>query len=80
MTTAALTLYFRAILKHSSGSMLGGFVALVYIVNYMLLQMETYAPLAGSLVLFVLLCVVMYLTTNVNTQKEQIKTESDSIQ
>ncbi len=62
MTTGALMFYFRAILKNRSAYLLGGFVALVYLLNYMLLQMETYALLAGSLVLFVLLCVVMYLT------------------
>ena len=54
--------------------MLGGFVTLVYILNYMLLQMQTYALLSGSLVLFLLLCVVMYLTANMNS-KEQTKTE-----
>ena len=66
MTTSALMLYFRGILKSRSAYMLGGFVALVYALNYMLLQMETYALLAGSLVLFLLLCVVMYLTSNIN--------------
>lgn len=64
MTAGALTLYFKAILKHRSGYMLGGFVAFVYLINYMLLQMEVYALLAGSLVLFALLCGVMYLTAN----------------
>lgn len=62
MTTGALMFYFRAILKNRSAYLLGGFVALEYQLNYMLLQMETYALLAGSLVLFVPLCVVMYLT------------------
>lgn len=70
MTTGALMLYFRGILKSCSAYMLGGFVALVYALNYMLLQMETYALLAGILVLFLLL----YLTTNINT-KEQSETE-----
>ena len=64
MTISALMLYFKAILKNNSAYMLGGFVTIVYVVNYMLLQMETFALLAGSLVLFVLLCVVMYLTSN----------------
>lgn len=63
MTVCALTFYYRAILKSRSAYVLGLFVAMVYGVNYMLLQMETYALLAGSLVLFVLLCVVMYLTS-----------------
>ena len=51
------------LLVKSGAYVLGLFVAMVYGVNYMLLQMETYALLAGSLVLFVLLCVVMYLTS-----------------
>lgn len=36
--------------------------------------METYALLAGSLVLFLLLCVVMYLTSNIDNNK-LLKTE-----
>jgi inner membrane protein len=75
MTTGALMLYFRGILKSRSAYVLGGFVAVVYALNYMLLQMETYALLAGSVVLFLLLCVVMYLTANMNNNKELAKTE-----
>ena len=75
MTTGALMFYFRAILKSRSAYVLGGFVAVVYALNYMLLQMETYALLAGSVVLFLLLCVVMYLTANINNNKELEKTE-----
>ncbi len=71
MTIGALLLYFRAILKSRSAYVLGGFIAVVYAVNYVLLQMETYALLAGSLVLFALLSVVMYLTANMNTKAEQ---------
>ena len=69
MTISALMLYFKAILKNNSAYMLGGFVTIVYVVNYMLLQMETFALLAGSLVLFALLCVVMYLTSNKKLSK-----------
>ena len=75
MTTGALMFYFRAILKSRSAYVLGGFVAVVYTLNYMLLQMETYALLAGSVVLFLLLCVVMYLTANMSNNKELAKTE-----
>ena len=75
MTTGALMFYFRAILKSRSAYILGGFVALVYTLNYMLLQMETYALLAGSLVLFLLLSVVMYLTANNNDSNQLVKTE-----
>jgi len=42
---------------------------MVYALNYMLLQLEKYALLAGSLVLFLLLCIVMYFTTNINNNK-----------
>ena len=75
MTTGALMFYFRAILKSRSAYVLGAFVAVVYALNYMLLQMETYALLTGSVVLFLLLCVVMYLTANMNNNKELAKTE-----
>ena len=75
MTIGALIFYFRAILKSRGAYVLGGFVAVVYALNYMLLQMETYALLAGSVVLFLLLCVVMYLTANMNNNKELAKTE-----
>lgn len=64
MTTGALILYFRAILKNRSAYMLGLFVTIVYAMNYMMLQMETYALLTGSLLLFILLCVLMYITAN----------------
>lgn len=71
MTVVALMLYFRAILKNNSAYILGAFIALVYILNYVLLQMQTYALLAGSLLLFVVLCVVMYLTANLGNNKKE---------
>ncbi len=74
MTTGALMFYFKAILRSRSAYILGGFVAVVYALNYMLLQMETYALLAGSVVLFLLLCVVMHLTADINN-KQTDKTE-----
>lgn len=71
MTTAALILYFKAILRNKAAYMLGLFTAAVYGVNYILLQMETYALLVGSLILFILLCVVMYLTADLNNRKAE---------
>lgn len=38
----------------------------MYMANYILLQMETYSLLAGSLLLFILLSVMMYFTANMN--------------
>lgn len=66
MTTIALTLYYIGILKSKSAWILGGFISIMYIVNYILLQMETHSLLAGSLLLFVLLSVMMYFTANMN--------------
>lgn len=66
MTTLALTLYYRGILKNRSAWVLGGFISIMYVTNYILLQMETYSLLAGSLLLFVLLSVMMYFTANMN--------------
>lgn len=66
MTTLALTLYYKGILKNKSAWVLGGFISIMYVTNYILLQMETYSLLAGSLLLFVLLSVIMYFTANMN--------------
>lgn len=62
MTTLALTGYYRGILKSRVAYLLGTFVALAYGISYILLQMETFALLGGTLVLFLCLLIVMYLT------------------
>ena len=67
MTIAALFGYFRGILRDRSAWLLTALVALAYLLSYVLLQMETYALLAGTLVLFVLLVGIMYLTRNLNS-------------
>ena len=65
MTTAALGGYFIGIVKNKWAWLLTGLVALAYGVIYVLLQMETFAFLAGTLILFIILCVIMALTRNV---------------
>ncbi len=69
MTIGALTFYYRAILKGKSAYLLASFIAVVYGINYILLQMEIYALLAGSLVLFAMLMAVMYITAEMKTDK-----------
>ncbi len=71
MTTAALTLYFRGILKSKAAWVLGALIALAYALCYVLLQMKTYALLFGTLLLFALLCIVMYFTRNIQTTHNQ---------
>ncbi|MBO7604146.1 MAG: inner membrane CreD family protein, partial [Bacteroidales bacterium] len=70
MTTVALGAYFVAIVKNKWAYLLAGLVALAYAVIYVLLQMETYAFLVGTLILFVILCVIMFLTRNLKMDKD----------
>ena len=70
MTIAALFGYFRGILRDRSALLLTALVALAYLLSYILLQMETYALIAGTLVLFVLLVGIMYLTRNLNREPQ----------
>ena len=64
MTTVSLGAYFIGIAKGKWAFLLTALVALAFGVIYVLLQMETYAFLAGTLLLFIILCVIMYLTRN----------------
>jgi len=66
MTVAALFGYFRGILRDKTAYLLTALVAVAYVLSYILLQMQTYALLSGTLLLFVLLVGIMYLTTNLN--------------
>ena len=70
MTVAALFGYFRGILRDKTAYLLTVLVAVAYLLSYILLQMQTYALLAGTLLLFVLLVGIMYLTTNLNKRSE----------
>ena len=69
MTVAALFGYFRGILRDRSAWLLTALVALAYLLSYVLLQMETFAFLVGTLVLFALLVGIMYLTRNLNREQ-----------
>ena len=64
MTVAALTCYFRAILRNRAAYVLGALTAVAFFLSYILLQMKTYAFLSGTLLLFVLLAAIMYFTRN----------------
>ncbi|MBP5334713.1 MAG: cell envelope integrity protein CreD [Bacteroidales bacterium] len=70
MTTGALGVYFAGIVKSKWAYLLTGLVALAYGVIYILLQMETFAFLAGSLLLFAILCVIMALTKKMHFDQE----------
>ena len=62
MTTGALGAYFYGFLKSKVALSFTGAVACLYGFIYILLQMETGPLLAGTIALFVILCVIMYFT------------------
>lgn len=66
LTTGALTYYFRGIVKNRWGYLLGGLVGLCYAIIYILLGMETFAFLTGTMLLFIILLVIMALTRKIN--------------
>jgi len=68
MTVTALFGYFRGILRDRVAWFLTGFVAMAYALSYLLLQMENFAFMAGTLILFVLLAGVMFITRNLNKE------------
>lgn len=62
-STGLLTLYFGAILhSHKLGAMLGGGLAALYALLYVILQAEENALLMGSVLIFALLAVLMLVT------------------
>ncbi|MBR5055646.1 MAG: cell envelope integrity protein CreD, partial [Bacteroidales bacterium] len=76
MTTVALGGYFIAIFKNKWAFLLTALVAVAYGVIFVLLRMETFAFLTGTLLLFAILCLIMYLTRNLqggDTETEAVQ-------
>lgn len=72
MTVALLTVYTSAVLKiRKTAFYIGGALLLLYSYIFVLIQMESYALLAGSLGLFVILAFFMYLSQKIEWNKEQ---------
>jgi inner membrane protein len=70
-----LTAYSRAVLKSGKRALaIFGLLLGLYAFLYVLLQLEDYALLLGSLVLLVALAVVMYVTRNVNWRSARATT------
>ena len=66
MTTASMGGYFIGIMKNKWAYILTALVAIAYGVIYVLLQMEIFAFLTGTLLLFLILCIIMFLTRKLN--------------
>jgi len=64
MTIGLITIFLAAVLKKKKPAlMIGGLLVFLYGFIYILLQMETYALLAGSIGLFVVLALAMFLSS-----------------
>ena len=71
MTVGLVTGYLAGILKiRKTALMVGALLLLLYLFMYVLLQMETYALLFGSLGIFVILAVLMFVSLKVKWYKE----------
>ena len=67
MTVILLTCYMAGVLKiKKTAFTIGGLLAILYLYIFILIQMETYALLAGSLGLFAILAIIMYFSQRIN--------------
>lgn len=65
-------LFSNSVMKSKSlGFMSGGVVTILYVFIYFLLQMQDYTLLVGSLSLFIILAIVMYLTRKIDWYGEK---------
>ena len=67
LTVTLITCYMTGILKvRKTALKIGGLLSLLYLCIYILIQMETYTLLAGSIGLFVILALIMYFSQRIN--------------
>ena len=67
MTIGLITLFMRALLKNHRAALLIGLLLLIlYAFIYVIMQLESYALLVGSLGVFIILAVAMYASQKIN--------------
>ncbi|MBK9104127.1 MAG: inner membrane CreD family protein [Saprospiraceae bacterium] len=65
-TILLITLYSRSIFSEKKYALVaGGLLVVLFGFIYIILQLEDYALLAGSIALFVIIALIMYLTRKV---------------
>lgn len=70
MTILLLTCYFMGVLKIKKTALtIGALLTVLYTYIYVLIQLETYALLAGSAGLFLILAIIMYYSQKINWSK-----------
>ncbi|MDA3840321.1 MAG: cell envelope integrity protein CreD [Patescibacteria group bacterium] len=67
ITAIMITVYSKHIFKNNRLTILqGGILLIVYLFMYTIIQLEDYALLVGSIGLFVILAIVMYISRKIN--------------
>jgi inner membrane protein len=74
MTVTLITCYMIGVLKIKKTALtIGSLLALLYLYIFLLIQMETYALLAGSIGLFVILALIMYFSQRIQWNGQRRK-------
>lgn len=67
MTITLITVFMRALLHNTRAALIiGGLLLMLYTFIYIIMQLESYALLVGSLGIFVILAVAMYASHKIN--------------
>lgn len=67
MTIGLITLFMRALLRHRRAALIIGLLLLIlYTFIYVIMQLESYALLVGSLGVFAILAIAMYASQKIN--------------
>ena len=77
MTIGLITLFMRTLLRNTRAALfIGLLLTVLYTFIYVIMQLESYALLVGSLGIFVILAVAMYASQKINWYQEKLKIEN----
>lgn len=77
MTIGLITLFMRPLLRNTRAALfIGLLLTVLYTFIYVIMQLESYALLVGSLGIFVILAVAMYASQKINWYQEKVKSEN----
>ncbi|MDR0370497.1 MAG: cell envelope integrity protein CreD [Prevotellaceae bacterium] len=72
VTIAIITIYFHSLIKQKNAtSILAGIMLLLYTFLYTILQIEDYALLFGSIFLFIVLGVIMFVSNKIKLARQE---------
>ena len=77
MTIGLIPLFMRTLLRNTRAALfIGLLLTVLYTFIYVIMQLESYALLVGSLGIFVILAVAMYASQKINWYQEKVKSEN----